>query len=83
MGNPRVDDLALSAPRRGAGVDLADRLALEGPDRLHQRPGGVDLVVDDDRPPAAHLTPVSFAEEAGEKGPQASTVRILGKHGLR
>lgn len=26
---------------------------------------------------------VSFAEEAGEKGPQASTVRILGKHGLR
>ena len=26
---------------------------------------------------------VTFAEEAGEKGPQASTVKILGKHGLR
>lgn len=26
---------------------------------------------------------VSFAEEAGEKGAQASTVRLLGKHGLR
>jgi cold shock CspA family protein len=28
-------------------------------------------------------TRVSFAEEAGEKGPQASTVKLLGKHGLR
>ncbi len=26
---------------------------------------------------------VAFAEEQGEKGPQASTVRIAGKHGLR
>jgi len=26
---------------------------------------------------------VAFTEEAGEKGPQASTVRALGKHGLR
>jgi cold shock CspA family protein len=26
---------------------------------------------------------VTFAEESGEKGPQASTVRLLGKHGLR
>ncbi|MBB4038776.1 cold shock CspA family protein/ribosome-associated translation inhibitor RaiA [Microvirga flocculans] len=26
---------------------------------------------------------VTFVEEAGEKGAQASTVRILGKHGLR
>ena len=26
---------------------------------------------------------VSFVEEAGEKGPQASTVKLLGKHGLR
>ena len=26
---------------------------------------------------------VSFAEEMGEKGPQASTVRLLGKHRLR
>ena len=26
---------------------------------------------------------VTFAEEAGEKGPQASTVKMLGKHGLR
>lgn len=28
-------------------------------------------------------TRVSFAEEVGEKGPQASTVHVLGKHGLR
>lgn len=26
---------------------------------------------------------VAFAEEIGEKGPQASTVRVAGKHGLR
>jgi cold shock CspA family protein/ribosome-associated translation inhibitor RaiA len=26
---------------------------------------------------------VVFAEEAGDKGPQASTVRLLGKHGMR
>jgi hypothetical protein len=26
---------------------------------------------------------VTFAEEPGEKGPQASTVKVLGKHGLR
>ena len=26
---------------------------------------------------------VTFAEELGEKGPQASTVKLLGKHGLR
>lgn len=26
---------------------------------------------------------VSFVEELGEKGPQASTVKLLGKHGLR
>jgi cold shock CspA family protein/ribosome-associated translation inhibitor RaiA len=26
---------------------------------------------------------VAFAEEAGEKGPQASTVKLLGKHALR
>jgi cold shock CspA family protein len=25
-------------------------------------------------------TPVAFVEEEGEKGPQASTVRVLGKH---
>lgn len=34
----------------------------------------------------AHLKPgtrVTFAEERGEKGPQASTVKLLGKHGLR
>ena len=34
----------------------------------------------------AHLdvgTRVTFAEEMGEKGPQATTVRLLGKHGLR
>ena len=28
-------------------------------------------------------TTVSFVEEQGEKGPQASTVRIIGKHGIR
>jgi len=35
---------------------------------------------------ASNLAPgmrVSYVEEMGEKGPQASTVRILGKHGLR
>src|SRR5262249_41753743 len=26
---------------------------------------------------------VSFSEAVGEKGPQASTVKLLGKHGLR
>jgi cold shock CspA family protein len=26
---------------------------------------------------------VTFVEELGEKGPQATTVRLLGKHGLR
>ena len=26
---------------------------------------------------------VAFAEEPGDKGPQASTVRLLGKHGMR
>ncbi|MGJ4930473.1 HPF/RaiA family ribosome-associated protein [Bradyrhizobium sp. HKCCYLS2038] len=34
----------------------------------------------------AKITPgtrVSYVEEAGEKGSQASTVKILGKHGLR
>jgi cold shock CspA family protein len=33
-----------------------------------------------------HLVPgarVAFSEETGEKGPQASTVKLLGKHGLR
>lgn len=28
-------------------------------------------------------TRVMFSEETGEKGPQASTVKILGKHGMR
>ncbi len=28
-------------------------------------------------------TRVAFAEEQGDKGPQASTVRLLGKHGMR
>ena len=35
---------------------------------------------------ASHIalgTRVSYVEEMGEKGPQASTVRVLGKHGLR
>ncbi len=28
-------------------------------------------------------TRVTYAEEAGDKGPQASTVKLLGKHGMR
>lgn len=28
-------------------------------------------------------TRVTFAEEVGEKGPQASTVKLLGRHGMR
>ena len=28
-------------------------------------------------------TRVTFVEEIGEKGPQASTVKLLGKHSLR
>jgi len=28
-------------------------------------------------------TRVTFVEEMGDKGPQASTVRLLGKHSLR
>jgi cold shock CspA family protein len=28
-------------------------------------------------------TRVMFVDEIGEKGPQASTVKLLGKHGLR
>jgi len=28
-------------------------------------------------------TRVSYVEEMGEKGPQASTIKVLGKHGLR
>jgi len=28
-------------------------------------------------------THVTFVEELGEKGPQASTVKLLGKHSLR
>ena len=31
----------------------------------------------------AQGTRVSYVEEMGEKGPQASTVKVLGKHGLR
>ena len=31
----------------------------------------------------AEGTRVTFAEEVGEKGPQASTVKLMGKHGLR
>jgi len=37
-----------------------------------------------DAPPSLTVgTRVSFAEEMGEKGPQASTVKLLGKHGMR
>jgi cold shock CspA family protein/ribosome-associated translation inhibitor RaiA len=40
-------------------------------------------VLDDEFPKMKIGTRVSFAEEAGDKGPQASTVKLLGKHGLR
>ena len=48
----------------GAGVDLRDVLALERPDDLGQRAGGVDLVVDDDRPLAADV-----ADDVHQLGP--------------
>ena len=48
----------------GAGVDLGDALALERADDLDQRAGGVDLVVDDDRPLAADL-----ADDVHQLGP--------------
>jgi cold shock CspA family protein len=40
-------------------------------------------VLDDGFRKLAAGTRVTFAEEAGEKGPQASTVKLLGKHGMR
>jgi cold shock CspA family protein/ribosome-associated translation inhibitor RaiA len=40
-------------------------------------------VLDDGFPRLKVGTRVAFEEEMGEKGPQASTVRLLGKHGLR
>jgi cold shock CspA family protein/ribosome-associated translation inhibitor RaiA len=40
-------------------------------------------VLDDAFARLAPGTRVSFAEEMGVKGPQASTVKLLGKHGLR
>lgn len=40
-------------------------------------------VLDDAFPQLAVGTRVTFAEEPGEKGPQASTVKLLGKHSLR
>ena len=40
-------------------------------------------VLDDAFSRLAVGTRVTFAEEVGEKGPQASTVTLLGKHSLR
>lgn len=40
-------------------------------------------VLDDAFPRLRTGTRVAFSEELGEKGPQASTVRILGKHKMR
>jgi cold shock CspA family protein/ribosome-associated translation inhibitor RaiA len=40
-------------------------------------------VLNGDSRQVAPGTRVTFFEEIGEKGPQASTVRVLGKHGLR
>ena len=40
-------------------------------------------VLDDAFSRLAVGTRVTFAEEVGEKGPQASTVKLLGKHSLR
>jgi cold shock CspA family protein len=39
--------------------------------------------INDAFPRLAVGTRVTFSEESGEKGPQASTVRLLGKHRLR
>jgi cold shock CspA family protein/ribosome-associated translation inhibitor RaiA len=40
-------------------------------------------VLDDDYSRLAVGTRVTYAEEMGEKGPQASTVKLMGKHSLR
>ena len=40
-------------------------------------------VLDDDYSRLAVGSRVTYAEEMGEKGPQASTVKLMGKHGLR
>jgi cold shock CspA family protein len=40
-------------------------------------------VLDGKFPELAVGTRVTFADEVGEKGPQATTVKLLGKHGLR
>lgn len=40
-------------------------------------------VLDGDYPRLAVGSRVSYAEEMGEKGPQASTVKLMGKHSLR
>ncbi len=40
-------------------------------------------VLDDAFSSLAVGTHVTFVEEMGEKGPQASTVKLLGKHSLR
>lgn len=40
-------------------------------------------VLDDGFSRLAAGTRVTFAEEVGEKGPQASTVKLMGKHSLR
>jgi len=40
-------------------------------------------VLDGAFPQLSAGTRVTFAEEAGEKGPQASTVKLMGKHSLR
>lgn len=40
-------------------------------------------VLDDAFPRLKPGVRVTFAEEMGDKGPQASTVKLLGKHGLR
>ena len=40
-------------------------------------------VLDDDYSRLAVGSRVTYAEEMGEKGPQASTVKLMGKHSLR
>jgi len=56
------------------------RVALRGPGDRRQT-GGHSVL--DSASSIAPGTRVSYVEEIGVKGPQASTVKVLGKHSLR
>ena len=63
-GRDPIDGRVAQDAVGGAGVDLGDALALEGPDDLDERAGRVDLVIDDDRPLA-----LDVADDVHELGP--------------